>query len=321
MGCRRIRNLISLKINKQNIYGFDIDLKKKQNAKKKYNINIIKKLNLKKKIFKKKSVFIISTPPNKHLAYLNLAVKKKINFFVEASVIIKGLKKIHNLCKKKKIINYTSSTMNFYYGPQKIFEIIKNKKLGKILYWNYISGQNLNQWHPWENIKDYYVSKKETGGCREIVPFELSWLIRLFGPVKKFFSYKDKISNLDANIDDIYLIKILHKNKILGSLSIDVINQKATRLLYIIGEKKTLVWDDDAHNIKIYETRKKYKLIKLPKTYKNFKKSLNSDDYYKNELKDFLKCIKLNKNNYYNLSNDIKVLELLNSIDQNAKIH
>ena len=46
-------------------------------------------------------------------------------------------------------------------------------------------GSILPDWHTYEDVSEYYVSKKETGGGREIVPFELTWITLVLGFPKR----------------------------------------------------------------------------------------------------------------------------------------
>ena len=77
-----------------------------------------------------------------------------------------------------------------------IRDLLNKNIIGQPLSFIYHSGQYLPDWHPWEDYRKFYVSKRETGACREIVPFELVWLIDLFGKVKTVTGRKSKISNL-----------------------------------------------------------------------------------------------------------------------------
>ena len=62
-------------------------------------------------------------------------------------------------------------------GPRRIKQVVAAVAVGRPLAFTYQVGQYLPDWHPWESYKDFYVSKRATGAYREIVPFELAWLI------------------------------------------------------------------------------------------------------------------------------------------------
>ena len=70
MGKRRIRNLIALGINPQDIQGFDISNKRNKEIEKLYQSQI-KTSNDFEKIYKELNpdILIISTPPNQHCQY------------------------------------------------------------------------------------------------------------------------------------------------------------------------------------------------------------------------------------------------------------
>ncbi len=52
--------------------------------------------------------------------------------------------------------------------------------------YTYHVGQYLPDWHPWEDIKDFFVNDKRTNGNREILVRELPWLTETFGEVIDF---------------------------------------------------------------------------------------------------------------------------------------
>ena len=96
--------------------------------------------------------------------------------------------------------------MKYHNGPKKLKElIVRDKVIGECLYSNYVTGQYLPDWHPWEDIKDYYVSKKNRWR-RELVPFELAWLNDIFGNPKIVNSVVKKLSDIKADIDDFIIL-------------------------------------------------------------------------------------------------------------------
>jgi len=169
MGKRRIRCLKALK--HEDIVGFDLKEERRKEAETKYKVNTTNKLT--SNILNEIDAIIISTPPDKHAGYIKIAVDNRKPVFIEASVISKGLEELNNSAKKNNVLVVPSCTMKFHPAIKEITDIVVIKKYGKVTNFSYHSGQYLPDWHPWENIKNYYVSKKETGGAREIVPFEL----------------------------------------------------------------------------------------------------------------------------------------------------
>ncbi len=229
MGKRRIRCLKSLGYT--NILGFDLKDDRRKEVEDKYNIKVIN--NLKNLNFDEIDVLIVSTPPDKHDEYIRLAIDKKKPAFVEASVVLGRLEKLNRLAKKKNIFIAPSCTMKFHPAVKDITDIVNSKKYGKVTNLTYHCGQYLPDWHPNGNVKNYYVSKKETGAAREIVPFELTWIVDVMGFPKNIKGFHGKTMDVGADIDDTYTISVQSKTGIYGSITVDVVSRYATRSLIL----------------------------------------------------------------------------------------
>ena len=188
MGKRRIRCLLAL--NYTNIYAYDPREDRVQEAIRLYNVKAEKIENI-----DKHDIIIISTPPDKHLDYIKLSKKSNIPCFVEASVLLEDtLLAIES--EGDNSLVHPSCTFNFHPLIKQLRVIIESKSLGYVTNFSYHSGQYLPDWHPWEKITDFYVGKKNTGGAREIVPFELTWIYNTFGVPNKLLGVKTRTRTL-----------------------------------------------------------------------------------------------------------------------------
>ena len=167
MGKRRIRNLLALNIT--NISGFDLRNDRREEASRLYGIKIFDSFQKATEI--KSNAWIISTSPDMHHGYMKEAITHEVPSFIEASVVDTDFSSIIPDAERNKIFLAPSCTLYFHPAIKTIREIIKSRKLGRITNILYHSGQYLPDWHSYENVSDFYVSKKSTGGAREIVPF------------------------------------------------------------------------------------------------------------------------------------------------------
>ena len=320
MGKRRVRNLIALGY-KDNIAGFD-PRKDRTNEASQYEIETFNNFEEAIKRYNP-DAFIISTPPNLHMKYAYYATMHNISCFIEASVV--DADKILNLSreiKKSPIIMAPSCTMRYYPAPQKIKSLVKDGTIGKVLNFNYQTGQYLPDWHPWENIEEFYVSNPDTGGCREIVPFELTWLNDIFGDCKPLACVRRKLTDVSANIEDIYHCLLEYPNNILGNLTVEVISRpKATRDIRILGSKGEIVYSGDTNTLKYINTKmKEWSIISFDKgTVEDG--YINPEEPYINEMKDFvesIKNIKQGKDSLYpnSLEDDYKILQTLYKLEE-----
>lgn len=316
MGKRRVRNLIENGIT--DITGFDIRLDRQVEAVNKYNIKIIDKIDI--QALAAFDSVIISTPPDLHMKYAQLAFAARKNMFIEASVVDSPV--IANLNKEnqnltKPLVIAPSCTMKYFEGPKLIKKLIKENAIGKTLYFNYCVGQYLPDWHPWESISDFYVSQRATGGCREIVPFEMTWLSDIWGMPSASGSVYTKLSNMSVDIDDIYTAHLKFNDNVLGILTVEVLSRPiATREMRVVGEKGLIHFSGDQSKI-FLKTLEEEKVFDLNKgsVEKNY---INPEEPYISEIKDFLRaCVESNPSIFpNNLEMDVQTLQVLNDIER-----
>ena len=309
MGKRRVRCLKALRISQDNIYGMDKRADRCKEAKEKYGIHIIKDEN--EIDFSEIKAVIVSLPPDKHYEGVKIAFKHKKPVFVEASVVIEDVKKIkeNNI---DKVFVAPSCTFIFHPVIKKMKEIVAGEIYGKVCNFSYHSGQYLPDWHPWEDVNDFYVSNRATGGAREIVPYELTWIVDVMGYPKEVKGYFRKTTDIGCDIEDSYVCSLDYGN-MLGSLLVDVVGRNALRNLVINFETAQLQWRGDREQLEIYEAeKKKWKVVEIEEMIheEGYNKIIN-ENMYIDEIDAFLKGIEDSRLYPNTLEKDIEVLEIL----------
>ncbi len=316
MGKRRIRNLF---FNGENdIIGYDILQDRNEEAKQKYGIKIINDVNkLSEKDF---GAIIISVPPDKHGDYIRFALQHKKHFFVEHPTSDDGYKDILKN-KNLDIVKAPSCTMRYYTPVKMMKKILEEGKIGKILAFQYHMGQYLPDWHPWEDYRQVYFSKKETGACREMLPFELIWLNWLMkSKVADISGIMTKISDLDMNADDIILANLKYENGILGNVIIDVIARKPFRTLRVLGSEGVLDWERFDSVIRLYDARSKNtEIIPVPKGHPETG-YVNEEEQYNDEIKAFLDAIYDRAPYPFTFEENLENLRMLHKLEKNRKL-
>jgi predicted dehydrogenase len=319
MGKRRVRCLNSLGIT--TVAGFDQREDRRLESQDKYGIATFSDIHRAMSEFQPDAL-IISVPPDAHHPYMKMAAEKGLHFFVEASVVDTDMDVIKDLVKAKNIIAAPSATMTFHPAIRKITEIIKSGSLGTISNIMFHSGQYLPDWHTYEKVSDYYVSNPVTGGAREIVPFELTWITHLLGFPKRVSGNVRKTINIEGaeRIDDTYNF-LLDYETFLATITIDVVSRSATRRLLINGDQKQLIWDWNQKNIQIYDPADgqwhthEYRMINAEAGYNpNI-----GENMYIDELQAFINAIE-DKTPFVNtMESDHSVLKLLYAIERAEK--
>ncbi len=317
MGKRRVRNLQAL--GHKDIAGFDPRADRREEGSSRYGIKTFDAFDKALAAFKPDAL-VISTGPSLHMEYAHPAAKQGLHCFIEASVV-EG-ERIAELCKAlegTKLVMVPSCTMRYYPGPIAIRDIIRSGKIGKPLNLNYLTGQYLPDWHPWEHIQDFYVSKRETGGAREIVPFELTWINEIFGEPKPLACVKDKLTDMEADIDDLYHCLLRYPDGMLANVTVEVVSRpKAIRELNILGSTGRLVFSADENCVRyIAVGDKDWTRINLGSGTVE-KGYINPEEPYISEMADFVKAIEAADRKVFpnTLESDVRILTLLNNLEK-----
>lgn len=311
MGRRRIRCLNAIGIF--DISGFDKNSARANDVRINQNIKLLQDLNGLKNF----DLILICTPPNWHEFYLKLCIASGVAVFVEASVINDELDEILVMSKQTGVPIIPSSTLTYHPAIMSIKKILEEETYGGLRQGVYHSGNYLPDWHPYEAVGDYYVSNKLTGGAREIVPFELTWIVDCLGkPTNVFGNFRKLISIEGAEeIDDTYNL-ILEYPKANFFLAIDVIAQPADRSLTLILDHAVLTWNWENNFIEVklrnFNTKKIEFELGLAET--GYNPNI-TEKMYIDEIRSIIQFLEGNHPQPYTMEQDIYTLSLLSDLE------
>ena len=311
MGKRRVCNLKIL--GESDVVGFDIRQDRTKEASK---LGIDTFSTIESALKQKPDAMIISTSPDAHLKYVEVATKLGIPFFTEVNTDPKHIEKIISLAKRTKTFAVSSMTMKFHPVSEFIRKHIEKKSLGKPLLLNYHSGENLEDWHPWEKVQDYYVGNIATGGGRDQAVFELEWILWLFGRPSDVMAKAEKLSKTKAKIFDTYQMTFSLSGIPTANVLVDVIQRPPNRILRIIFENGLIEWSWIPGLIRIYNsTTKKWEEHGHGPGYKGF----NVEEMYQNEMSAFIKSVKINKNLVHSFEDELVAARSIVAAEQSSK--
>lgn len=310
MGLRRARNLQAL--GEYEIFGQDLNASREKRFVEEFGGRVWSEdLSVSVEI---EAVFIC-TPPKAHSDLISLHSASK-PVFVEASVTeVDELEEILAGDKERAERVFPSITMHYFNFVKHIDEALNLIGAPRVL--SYHVGHHIEDWHPWESPKDFYVSSRETGACRELIPFELGWLTKRFGLFVP--SSMHSTSNwTDYDIESVYgVLGTFEKFGILASLTFEVLSRPGpTRELRIIGKSGLVSYSADSQELSIRADGGISRRINVEEP--NLGVGVNSDAPYEREVMDFLSAVRSgNRRRFPNtLAEDIQVLRSLEAIDE-----
>ncbi len=316
MGKRRIRLIQKYDVNFQ-IVGIDASEMRRVECEKTYGITTFSSVVEAFEQYKMECAFIC-TPPLTHNELTSMCLNHGLHVFTELNLTYDGYEQNIELSRLKSRRLFLSSTFIYRDEIMEIKRRVQDTE-GAVNY-NYHVGQYLPDWHPWESYKDYFIGDKRTNGCREIFAIELPWIVDTFGEITKVSVVKSKMSTLEIDYNDNYLLIVEHSTGHKGTLSVNVVSRKAVRNLEVYGESLYLQWDGSPKGLKFYDFIEKnerfielYQEIDRLEGYNQF---VIENAYY-NEIVSFFDSIENmeNMNLPYSFEKDKDILNLIDKIE------
>jgi glutamate-1-semialdehyde 2,1-aminomutase len=251
MGRRRLRCLARLGAGPA--AGVDLRAERREGAAASYGITSHDDLEGAFAAFRPDAV-ISSLPPDQHVPLARRALTLGKHVFCEAGTASAGMEDLVALARRAGRVAAPSCTMRFHPAVKRARDLLAAGAIGRVLAFTHHVGQYLPDWHPFEDYRSFYASRRETGACREIVPFELTWLDWLMGGEPEAVrGMKGKLSTLDCDIDDVYQLLLRYPGGALGHLLVDAVARSAVRATRFVGERGTLEWHAPSRLLRLYD--------------------------------------------------------------------
>jgi predicted dehydrogenase len=317
IGQRHLRNIYSLypettffayrrknttpALNNNNEVIKKLDIHKKYKINKIYDLNKVEKLNL--------DAAFICSPSAFHIDEALIMLKNNINVFIEKP-LCSNLKKLTFLkiaLKKTKAIHMVGFQMRF--NPMILFlkKLLKKKSYKKLNFVNIHNGENIEDFHLYENYKTSYAARRNLGGGVLLSQIhEIDYFLYLFNNYKiiKSHSIISRNSTLNINTEDTVSCIFKLKNKLntfTANLHLNFYERPKNKSIKLIFDKHKIYIDFSKNSLEIFTKNK------VKKIYFHF----NRNDLFLKEVKFFFNHIRIRKkiDDSLNINNGIKTLK------------
>ena len=318
MGRRRIRLLQKYHF-KMKIAGIDSLKERCEKVRREYGIEVF---NTIEEACRERDIecAFICTSPLSHANLIHICLEKNMHVFTELNLISTMYDENIKLASKKDRVLFLSST--FLYRKEIIYMQEKVKVCGENVNYMYHAGQYLPDWHPWESYQSFFVGQKKTNGCREFMAIEFPWIIKVFGNIKTVKVAGSKMSSLELDYPDNYILFLEHENGNKGVVAIDIVSRKAIRNLEVFGENIYFTWNGTPDGLLWYDcTEKKDRKVQLYETVdkrSDYAATIIEDAYY-SEIYNFFQVIRGVGKPEYSFEEDEEILKLIDYIEANME--
>ena len=241
-------------------------------------------------IEKKPDIAIISNPSSLHIENALKVIPFVKGIFIEKplSNSLDGIDELIKLLRKNNTVSFMGYNLMFHPMISSIFDFIDSNDIGKILNIQCQVGHWLPDWHPYENYKNAYSSKKNLGGGAALTLIhEIHLAMELGGKPLEVFGMKSKSSllEIDEDLDVISDVMIKHDSGCVSQIHLDFIQKPMHRSGLISFERGWISYDFNKKEAIAQMTEaKKPEIIWSDFNY-------DSNDMYIKQLKDFITCV------------------------------
>ncbi len=195
----------------------------------------------------------LCTAPASHGPAVMECIAAGLHVFMEINLVGKWYAEAAEKARGKGVKLFISSTPVYRREMRYVADAVHGESVNYI----YHCGQYLPDWHPWEDYHDFFAAKKETNGCREILCVELPWMEKAFGKIESVQVMSGRLTSLDIDFPDHYMISIRHEGGSKGMYCQDIVARKGLRRLEVFSERLHVFWEGTPDSLSVYDISEK----------------------------------------------------------------
>jgi len=268
IGQRHLRNLRMLLGGEAEIIAYDprpnppvltdqLKVEEGANLEKKYNLRIFQ--DIEPALAQKPQVAFVCNPTSLHIPAAIRAAREGCALFIEKPLShnLEQVDELINLVESRGLTAAVGYQMRFHPCLQRLYELVQEKKIGRVLSVRADVGEYLPGWHTYEDYRQGYAARRDLGGGVILSQIhELDYLYWLFGTPRRVFALGGHLSNLEVDVEDtadILMECVLDGHPVPISLHQDYIQKPSKRSCEIIGEAGKILMDIPALTVDVFD--------------------------------------------------------------------
>ncbi|MDO9348112.1 MAG: Gfo/Idh/MocA family oxidoreductase, partial [Anaerolineales bacterium] len=214
IGQRHVRNLRTLMGSEIEILAFrfrnnsqvltdQLRIEEGSSLEEKYAIRVYADLD--QALAQKPEAVFVCNPSSLHVPIALRAAQAGCHLFIEKPLShnFEQVEELINLVESRNIKAVVGYQMRFHPCLQRLYALIQERSIGRILTVRAEVGEYLPGWHTYEDYRQMYASKQELGGGVILSQIhELDYLYWLFGLPRRVFALGGQMSSLDVDVED-----------------------------------------------------------------------------------------------------------------------
>lgn len=283
IGQRHIRNLIHTGINDI------IALRSQKGHYKKLpkDLHVIEVGSWDDAIKKKPDIAIISNPTSLHLEVASTISNHVKGVFIEKplSNSLDNCQELIDTLNKNQVVSFVGHNLMFHPIIKNLIKFYDENDVGEIINIQCQVGQWLPDWHPYEDYKKAYFSRKDLGGGVALTLIhEIHLVIELAGQPIRVSGEITGYKKLDLDVDVCSDLMLKHKTGAVSQIHLDYLQQPSHRSGLVTFEKAWLGYDFNKMEITGQRINEEPQMLWNNSDY-------DSNQMYVDQLKEFIRFV------------------------------
>ena len=259
---------------------------------------------------------IIASPNIFHLEQAIRCADAGLALFIEKPLAasMAGIDRLSALIDERRTVVLMGSNWKFHPGPRRLKAIVESDGFGDALAVQALGGQYLPDWHPWEDYRGMYSSRRSMGGGVLLDSHDVDYLTWILGPVARVACDAVRTGTLEIETQDLACLLITFASGARGTLQLDYLQRPYARRVHVTGSTGTAIWDYVAGVVRHYDTASKSWTDERVPT-----DSYDINQMYVDEMRHFISSVEAGADTVTPLSQAVHVLSVLDAARQSAE--
>ncbi|HEY6802554.1 MAG TPA: Gfo/Idh/MocA family oxidoreductase [Pyrinomonadaceae bacterium] len=245
--------------------------------------------NLDEALAEKPEAMFVCNPSSEHIRIALAGAAAGCHLFIEKplSHTLTEVEKLIEIVEERKLVGLVGYQLRFHPGLNDLKSLLAENLIGRVISVNAEVGEYLPGFHPYEDYRSLYASKRELGGGVVLSQIhELDYLYWLFGVPQRVFALGGQFSKLALDVEDVAsgLLEFeVEGQKIPGHLNQDYLQRPPSRFCKIVGDSGKMVLDFIENKLTVFGPDGE---VVITKQYQ-----FERNQMFLDELKHFVACI------------------------------
>jgi predicted dehydrogenase len=194
-------------------------------------------------------VAFVCNPSSLHIPVALKVANAGCHLFIEKPLSHNpdGIQQLISVVRQKGLVGYVGYQMRFHPCLRRVHDLLAQSAIGQVLSVQAEVGEYLPGWHPYEDYRQMYASRRDLGGGVILSQIhELDYLYWFFGLPRRIFTLGGHLSSLEVDVEDVANILMSFKVADMAFpvfLHQDYIQRPPSRTCCIIGNNGKIVVD------------------------------------------------------------------------------